>query len=841
MKPFDLTPDPRVLLALTHTAMKPIDALCELVDNAIDSLWTPGFETNGSREINIDLPTIGELNSGTGAIRVADNGPGMGAESAEKALTAGYSGKNAYDRLGMFGMGLNIATGKFARATRLITATKNAEAAILVNVDLWQLMRQKHYQVQPEEIDRSGYFRKGESGTIIELSEWWDAGSVNRDFPKKLVQLGPGKIREALGRRYATLLRGDGPNPAIKIFVKGESCTPFEHCVWGKDRFVTKGSSRYHALKPFNEVLWTQTRCIECDQPVEGSVCPEDETHEVRPVEERVRGWIGVQRYDDLSHFGVDLIRNGRAIRILEKAAFFTFTNEAGEESVDYPVDSTYGRIVGEVHLDHVRVDFAKQDFNRTTPEWQRAVEYLRGKSSLKARSQGADENHSPVMEIFRGYRRVREFGFGDMYMGVREPNEEKASRIGRDVEEEFYKKFLDREDGYYDDAKWWEKVEEASAPPDMGAEECPECQYQNHPSAEVCGGCGALLLSKKCANPDCGKEIPRSAQACDHCGKSQIPEGPWKCGVCGHKNNPPDAEECRKCGKPKGAVNSFAKEILLANSSADGSLSEQRLEILLPDGSKSEVFRLETRIAKLRSEGISLPSVVFTDMSERKLLVFLDKEHPMFSSLQLRLEHAVAAEAAAFIRSETAGIMSGAYRDQHNLLSLQGKVLDKYWRAQLLDSPQEIQQSIRALLEDVCAKMAETMNDIAEDVFNNMSSHEKAAMVRNMEEAGVDISQMDKLKESGNFMLYVPPETVISVFREYPERFFDRKVWMPPWNIPGGLPEENVRDVQKRIKDSYLNSLEDVVRFLRSRNPQQVFSRRAKLSLQVLRREMVD
>ena len=37
---FDFTPDPKVLLALTHTPMQPFDALCELIDNAIDSVYS---------------------------------------------------------------------------------------------------------------------------------------------------------------------------------------------------------------------------------------------------------------------------------------------------------------------------------------------------------------------------------------------------------------------------------------------------------------------------------------------------------------------------------------------------------------------------------------------------------------------------------------------------------------------------------------------------------------------------------------------------------------------------------------------------------------------------------
>ena len=32
---FDFTPDPKVLIALTHTPMQPLDALCELIDKNV--------------------------------------------------------------------------------------------------------------------------------------------------------------------------------------------------------------------------------------------------------------------------------------------------------------------------------------------------------------------------------------------------------------------------------------------------------------------------------------------------------------------------------------------------------------------------------------------------------------------------------------------------------------------------------------------------------------------------------------------------------------------------------------------------------------------------------------
>ena len=111
---FDFTPDPKVLLALTRTPMQPLDALCELIDNAIDSFAIAKIQgiVIDNPLILIDLPTKKQLSNGTGVVRIRDNGPGMNACDAEKAIKAGFSGNNPYDTLGLFGMGFNISTSK---------------------------------------------------------------------------------------------------------------------------------------------------------------------------------------------------------------------------------------------------------------------------------------------------------------------------------------------------------------------------------------------------------------------------------------------------------------------------------------------------------------------------------------------------------------------------------------------------------------------------------------------------------------------------------------------------------------------------------------------------------
>lgn len=149
---FDFTPDPRVLIALTQTPIKPMDALCELIDNAIDSFTNAQFSGTKIEQkptIWIDLPKRKELESGVGYLRIRDNGPGMSIEQAEKAIKAGYSGNNSIDTLGLFGMGFNISTGKLGITTRFLTARASDSYCTRTNIDLEHINESKSYQLEP--------------------------------------------------------------------------------------------------------------------------------------------------------------------------------------------------------------------------------------------------------------------------------------------------------------------------------------------------------------------------------------------------------------------------------------------------------------------------------------------------------------------------------------------------------------------------------------------------------------------------------------------------------------------------------------------------------------------
>lgn len=308
---FDFTPDPRVLIALTQTPIKPMDALCELIDNSIDSFYNSKLQGISIKNptITIDLPKNADVDNGIGVLKIRDNGPGMSTEQAERAIKAGYSGNNQLDTLGLFGMGFNISTGKLGISTRFLTARAEDDYCTRTTIDLEKINESKSFIIDAEQTTKPINF---DSGTQIEISKWWPAGHSNFGFIKKLLQYGIKKIREEIGRRYATILR----NGEISIIVNREPCIAFEHCVWGANRYVIHKGNQIPAQYSFDTILRTRKRCAKCRTiiPDGETKCPSCSNTEIRTVEERIKGWVGIQRFDDTNRYGIDLILNSATL-----------------------------------------------------------------------------------------------------------------------------------------------------------------------------------------------------------------------------------------------------------------------------------------------------------------------------------------------------------------------------------------------------------------------------------------------------------------------------------------------------------------------------------------------
>lgn len=837
---FDFTPDPKVLIALTHTPMLPLDALCELVDNAIDSFQAAkltGIKIDNPL-ISIELPRMADLSKNSGIIRIRDNGPGMTAQMAENSIKAGFSGNNPYDSLGLFGMGFNISTGKLGRVTRLLTARKNEDTAIDVIIDLDDINQTKNYELPVFTIKKPQELM---NGTVIEISEWWPEGNANSQFVKRLIQYGLPKVRSELGRRYASVLS----KSEIRIIVNSEPSEPFEHCVWDASRFIERrGIGKIQARYNFDHVIGIQRRCGHCTAlvPVDKNDCPACTSSSIRSVEERVKGWVGIQRFDDSTEYGIDLIRNGRAIRIAEKTAFFEYVDEFKKTIKDYPIDGPYGRIVGEVHLNHVPVDFLKQDFQRSSPEWQRAIDYLRGESSLQPKQPGASQNESFIYKLFQGYRRVRKPGKTDLYMGYWDDETGEPKRISRDVEKDYYNKFQNKLPGYYDDSEWWKLVEQADSAPLQELIECPSCTAQNLQEHDLCAVCGFVLISKPCINPECNNAIPKSSNSCPQCGLSQTLkfEEPWSCQVCGIKNRASD-KICTSCCEEKGTENALSQEFLLKNSNKSDELSIPGCSIMLADGTYSSPVNVNCYITQRpiiphhQMEGT--PLIIFKD---EEIHVFIDKAHKAFRSFRIRPEQLIAAEVALYIYDMNRRFSGKQYQGLHTLTNIEWQILNGRWADILEDNSEKIREDAMMFFNQLKERLPDLLEDMSVDIFNELPEEQKRCLVDNMLNQGVDISQLGLMKDNGEFLLYISEEALVDIFYKHAHAFFDGRIWSVSYSYSNELTGNILLQAQVRIRDLYLNCMIDLKNFIKYRIVEQRIARKTRLSLEFLQQMVV-
>ena len=841
---FDFTPDPKVLLALTRTPMQPLDALCELIDNAIDSFAIAKIQgiAIDNPLIVIDLPTRKQLANGSGLLRIRDNGPGMTAEDAEKAIKAGFSGNNPYDTLGLFGMGFNISTGKLGNTTTFMTARKETDKYIRTVIDLNKINVSKSYSLEAEEVAKGdSVFPADSHGTIIEVSNWWPVGDANNGFVDKLVQYGMPKVRAEIGRRYATILR----EGKVRIMISGEKCEPFEHCVWDEKRSVTKNGDNIPAKIYIDKVLGSSKRCTKCTAiiPSDSAQCPACGNAGYRTIDERVYGWVGIQRYDHDTDYGIDLIRNGRAIRKAEKQAFFEFVDEFGNLTKDYPIDQQTGRIVGEIHIDHVPVDFMKTDYQRSSAEWIRAMNFLRGESSLQPKQPGADKNKSVVFRLYQGYRRVRNFGKGDMYMGIWDPASKKATRISRAVEEEYLEKFHQKIPGYYDDSEWWKLVESADQPPVDELVECEACGAQNLKEADCCSICGAVLKGKQCVLDACRKLIPLSAETCPHCGTNQIPVvvEPWLCQVCHTKNVATDTV-CVACKHPRGTKDPLSKEVLLASSSRIDELSESNLSISMADGKNNsalafDVYATQTPIITPITHE-ELPLCIFKDIG--KITIFINKHHPIFTKCHIAPEQIVASEVAMYLYDERQNLANYV---QHNLSNITWSIIQKLWLSVLETNAEIVYSKVIETLDAVRDHIAKKLGTEAAQYFEDLTPEQKKSLTDTLIKKNIDLTQIATLKATGEYILYAPYSFLLSLYSSTTDEFFGGGVWYKKLSSSAdGLLDQDVVDhANSKIKQQYRNSLEDIVNFARDKYDDELTLRRVQLSVEFLQIGLVE
>jgi hypothetical protein len=428
--------------------------LAELVDNSIDGIMSA--ERLGSAIPNPEVViTVPRTDTATARVSVRDNGPGMSSETLEHAVRAGWSGNSPIGSLGLFGMGFNIATARLGLVTEVWTSRAGDPNDIGVRIDLEELKAQRNFRVARQTRPKADHTTHGTEIVISKLK------------PEQRAWLARGQnttaMRKHLAKAYSALLSPESGSAVFRLELNGTRIQARRHCTWSAERYAETSGGTVHAVERFNVVLPVRRYCAACMQTLsEGdAACPTGSSScRVVTVERRVRGWVGIQRYLHDTDFGFDIIRNGRKIELGIKDLFEWREGESSE--IEYPTDDQRkrGRFVGEIHLDHCRVSYTKDRFERDDPAWDEMVRLVRGDGPLqplKAKTLGYGANNSPLFRLFQAFRRTSPQGKNGLWSRILvvKDNERALEMAGL---------FENNEPDYLGDERWWQLVEEQDA-----------------------------------------------------------------------------------------------------------------------------------------------------------------------------------------------------------------------------------------------------------------------------------------------------------------------------------------------------------------------------------------
>lgn len=457
----DLTPHPRILEVIADIDMKVPECLAELVDNSLDEISDaqredPGFEGR----VEIIFPYGSRNVSRESEISVIDNGRGMSVEQMRSALRAGSSSNSRFGALGLFGMGFNVATARLGSHTTVRSGREGDDHWTIAEVDIRAMESQDTFSVPI----RTEPKQPGEHGTSITVSK------LRPDVVQRLGWTGiANQVRDRLGETYSYMLRSvEGTEIAgaeiigglgIDLLLNGNSVPAYIPCIWSPERSVSYRGQDIPAVSSVNHELKPAVACMACghwhpENLAKVELCSECGSERVELRSRAIWGWIGIQRYDDPSDFGISLLREGRTIVHLDKD-LFDWKNPVSDKMIrEYPFELGRGRIVGELHLDHVEVNYRKKDFGRDTVAWRTVREKVRGAGPLQeklAKNEGFGPNTSELGMLAHAYRRY-DPGYRYLVPG-------NGAQALSDQARKWGQYFREGRADYQSDEMWWKNV----------------------------------------------------------------------------------------------------------------------------------------------------------------------------------------------------------------------------------------------------------------------------------------------------------------------------------------------------------------------------------------------
>lgn len=755
-KEVDIVPSPRILAVLGEINFENWQCIAELVDNAIDNLLKilaldPSFRA----EVRVTIPTYAQFRNGA-PITIWDNGTGMDENELVKAVRVGYSGNDPVNNLGLFGMGFNVATARMGTKTTVYTSKKGKTEEIGIEID-FQDMAKKGNFIRPL-LTREKPFSES-SGTTIKIH------NLNERV-QYLGQQGLPFLRKKLARFYTKLIRDYN----ISIYINDEKLQPVNKCIWNKDRYVVKNRENIYSYIEINKDLGPVYFCNNCwnwlDIPVNihepcCTIC--DSSVEVILRERVIKGWLGIQRYYDMEKYGIDFYRNGRLILADDKSLFSWVSPETGEEELEYPVDAIYlgGRIVGELEVNFLKVSYTKDSFDKGK-HWNDMVRSIRGAGPLRphiAKEKGFDENSSPLGLLYKGYKLGKNPGLQNLLPGKYDETKEKwnvDNVLPKTMSELFYKGHAD----YVDDNKWYELV--------LKAEE----DKRSSKAGE--GG------SEGKSNTDNDPTDPNS----DFFGDDNDNQDPFNGG-----NDEQDQQDTNQDGqgtedKSDKADLFLEKDEVLSNVYKVEELEEEAIivdvykDYLLPEDKPLFLEKLSYSNYKayynpnnhlVKKYPNSIKEVLLMEIANYLFLRKNDTDEWPYSKIFYYLKNSYCQEEkidCEFVKERISKLFSRIRKTISNL-SLQNR------NQQAFDLDKKDYQNLQRVV---------------------------------IKHLGEGDSRVKELIKTTEYLKYMPNTYLKTFFEEYPELFFDGKVWRMPFD------EVNDELIKNELREEFGSYLQDVL-----------------------------
>lgn len=741
----DITPSPRILQVLGDIEFDHWQCLAELVDNGFDEfldIKRQGLEWD-QFSVTITLPKADDADP---IVEVRDQGRGLDVEGIRMAVSAGYSGNDQFGKLGLFGMGFNIATARLGNVAEVLSKREGDSEWRGVRIDLRRIIQEGKFSapVVTEAADDVA-----EHGTRVIIK-----GLKNE--PREYFNRGQNvaRLRGKLGDVYASLLENQG----FHLYVAGKAVQPRRACVWDSSREVNR--RRYGKVEAIpariviERDLPDMDACGNCgnwQEPGQG-VCRVCGLEDLEIRSRRISGWLGVQRYLHPSDFGIDFIRNGRKILLRDKRLFtWRDPNDDTNVVVEYPVEVPYeGRIVGEIHIDHVPVNYQKNAFEYDGQAWRAVVRALRDEGPIqpnKRKDAGySGPNNSPLARLFDGFRRNNP-GLNYLMPG-------NGSTALKEKARDWAKAFREGDPEYQSDERWYE-----------AAERHDELVEQRKLAGVGAGQSGhdddEDILNKMGLGDDEGDEA-------DGSGDSEASK---------------ESEQERQDRYRSGA----------------DELTDLSGEYSLPDVGVMKVVAYLVHATRVMTES-GEPAPVY--LSQKKggggtWYAFIDANAPIFTEF--------GADRTDLFLTEVAHHLKVRGSSARPLTQLVGDLKARHLPDLKLD-PQTLSASAREVLSELCDRMADSLDaEAATEIWGGLEPRARSDIETRATVAGEALD--GDPGASSDFLRHLPPMLVPQVVGDHPALILDGKVLSANYPILSADNEEARQVLRGRIV-SYLTDL---------------------------------